>query len=135
MRWVQVPGGGLDVDEHRFRPDERDRARGGEEAIGGGDDLVARADAERAEGEDEGVGARRPAATAWRVPARRAISLLERLDPRAEDEHAGIDHLARRLDELLAERAVLRREIHGRDLHSRRGVRRLLRHRLVSPPF
>ncbi len=56
---IEVVGARVDVDEHRCGAEQGDRLGGGDEAEGGGDDLVAGADLQRHQGHDQGVGAAR----------------------------------------------------------------------------
>ena len=77
--------GGIDVGEHRRRADACDRLGGREEREGGADDLVAAADLERLEGEDESVRAVRDADRVRHAEERRRL-VLERLYLGPEDE-------------------------------------------------
>ena len=79
---IEVEGRGIDVDEHRPRAEPRDRAGGGEERIGRRDDLVARADAERHQRQQQRVGARRDGDRV-RTPSVARQLALERRRPRA----------------------------------------------------
>ena len=55
---IDVVGVGLDVDEDGFRPGPPDGPGGGEERVGGGDDLVARLQAQGQERQEQGAGPR-----------------------------------------------------------------------------
>ena len=75
---------GVDVGEPRRRPAADDRLDGGDEGIGGHDDLVARADPEGAQGQGEGVGSAATPTTC--ATPQKPRTRLERLDLRAPDE-------------------------------------------------
>ena len=53
---IDVAGIGLDIDEDRHGSEQDDDFGGGDEGEGGGDHLVARLDAERHEGDEQGFG-------------------------------------------------------------------------------
>ena len=82
---VDVVGLRVDVDEHDLRPGHLDRLGRGDEAVGDGDDLVAGADAERLQRDEERVGAVRHA-DAVVDAAVAGERLFELLDVRAADE-------------------------------------------------
>ena len=102
----------LDVDKDRLRPEARDGAGGGEEGVGCGDDLVARADAPGHQGQQQRIGAR-GAADGVRHPAILRDFGLKPGDFRTHDEalafHDRQDH---RLD-LASQSAILGLEIQG----------------------
>ena len=58
---VDVVGLRIDVDEHDLRAGHLDRFGRGDEAVGDGDDLVARPDAERLQRDEQRIGAVRHA--------------------------------------------------------------------------
>ncbi len=73
------------VDEHGPGPRLGDRLRGGHEAVGDGDDLVARADAQGFQGDVDGIRAV-GAADAVLAAVLLGVGLLESLDVLAADE-------------------------------------------------
>ena len=126
--------------------EERDGLGGRKERERARHDLVARADAERAERDHERVRAR---VEADRVADAEKLSrlALERLDLRPADEHARARHALERGRHFGPERVVLRREVENRDVrhsgvgHERRGASRSSparwfngRARSASPP-
>ena len=57
LRGVDVVGDRVGIDEDGLAPSNPDGLSGGEEGVGGGDDFVARLDAQREKGQPESVGA------------------------------------------------------------------------------
>ena len=82
---VDVEGARIDIDEDGLGPHQADGLGGGEEGEGGGDHLVAGAHAQRAQADDERVGAR---VEADGVPDAQVVGhlFLEGLDLGSEDE-------------------------------------------------
>ena len=89
---IQVQRDRIDVGEDGSRAAPRNRLGGRIEREGGADHLVAGTDLERVEREHERVGPVRDADRPRDAQVRRGL-LLERLDVRTEDEHAGVEHL------------------------------------------
>ncbi len=117
---VEVERDGIDVGEDGRRADTRDRLGGRVEGEGRADHLVAAPDAHRLEREDERVRAVGDADRMRHAEVRGRLA-LERLDLRAEDEPAGLEHLREPLLELGDERRVLRLDVDERD-HDRPSV-------------
>jgi len=101
---------GVAVDEDGCGARAYDRERGGDEAVGGDDDLVAGTDSRGAERDLEGVG---PAAHAHAVRGTGEASkgLLEGTHIRAQHEGRLGEHAGQPLTHLLGDLAVLRAEI------------------------
>ena len=111
----------VDVDPDRGGAEAGDGAGGGEEGEGREEDLVALADAERHQREQERVGAGGDPEGVLHAEEGGAV-LLEGLEARTHDEHVRAQHLAEGGLELGLEGAVLRAEIKERDVrHGARG--------------
>ena len=99
----------LDVDEDRRGAGEQHGVRGGRKRHRRGDDLVAGANVERAQGDEQSHGARVRAHDSGRLGAAAAADqksahlVLERGDLRAKGEEERIEHAAERGGLLLAE--------------------------------
>ncbi len=128
-RRVDVVRDGVDVDEHGRRAEPRHAAGGREERIRAGDDLVARADAQGHHRDEQGVGARRHADGVFDVQQRGQLA-LEALDLGAHDEALAVADTRHDVEDLLADRPVLRLQVQQRHVHDR-----LFRshHRLQAP--
>ena len=120
---VEAQGHRVDVGEHRRRAAACDRLGGREERVGGGHDLVPGADAERLQAQLERIGA---VCDGHRVPVadRRRHLHLERPHVGAEDEPAGVDHVADELLYLGQQILVLRLDVHQRNRHKEAESRR-----------
>ena len=96
-------------------PDPGHRAGGGEKTEGGHQHLVARADAERHQGEHQGVGA---GGDPERVPdpEESGAVLLKGLETGAHDELIRMEHLAEGRGERRFQGAILRAKIKERDV-------------------
>ena len=106
------------IAEDRPRAGASDRSRRGEEGERAGDDLVARPDLERHQGQQQRIGAGRDADPVLALAIGRDAR-LQLLDRRAQDEVlARADLLNDRLD-LGRQGQVLRLEVEQRDLHGR----------------
>ena len=98
------------------------RADGGEESEGRGDDLVAGLEVQRHHGEDQRVGAGRAADGEWCVAVARGLG-LELTDLRAVDHVLAIEDALDHGHDLTLERSVLAHEIEERDIKlGRRGL-------------
>src|SRR5579872_2828789 len=88
---INAIGAWIGIDEYGGRAGNPDRFGGGEESVGRGDALVSRADAERLEGEPQGVGS---VANPNRVsgPMKGGEFLLEAFQHRAHDVLAALQH-------------------------------------------
>ena len=115
---VEVERDRIDVGEDRRGADPRDRLRGGVEREGGADHLVAGADPERVQDEDERVG---PVRDADRLlDAERLGGLaLEPLDLGAEDEASALERALERVGQLGDERRILRLDVNVWNRHYR----------------
>ncbi len=106
----------FDVDEDGPRPGLQDRERRERRRDRARDDLVARADPERAQRELEGVGAVRDRDGVLRAERRRQLG-FERLALGAEHEPARVEHARHGRVELAAQLAHVRREVEEGDAH------------------
>ena len=113
---VEVERGRVDVREHGRRAAAGDRLGGRVERERRADDLVARPDSHAVEHEHERVGAVRDADRLRHAQVGRGL-LLERLDVRSENEHAGVDDLGESLQDVIAQRSELRAHIYQRHRH------------------
>ena len=104
---VQVVGPRVDVHEHRRRADVHHGAGAREERVGGRHDFVAWAHAERAQREDQGVGARGAADREAALDVAGDL-LLEPRDLGASDEAGALEHAVDGRVEVRPERRVLR---------------------------
>ena len=95
-----------------------DHAGSGEERVRGDDHLIAAADAENHEGDEERVGAGREADGELRLAVLREVA-LEVIDALAEDEVLRGVNLFGDAEDLLAERRVLQLEVEQRNGHGR----------------
>ena len=110
---AEVEGGGFDVGEEWRGAGAEDGADGGEEAEGGGDDGVAGADAGGGKREPECVSARGAADGVGHAQLRFS-GALEDGNLLTQNELAGIEDSAERLEEFVVERLVLALEVeHG----------------------
>ena len=109
-RRIQAARALVDVDEDRPRPREHDRLERREERERHGDHLVARADAERAQGEQQRVGAARDAHAVLRAAVGGEL-LLEGGQLGAQDEAAGGRDAAEELLRLRLDGFELNREV------------------------
>ncbi len=87
-----IEGLGVDIAENRPRPGARDRSRGCKEGKGRGDDLIARADVQGHQREQQSIGAGRYA-DAGRRPAVARDLLLESVHVRAQNKMLAGAHL------------------------------------------
>ena len=126
-RRVEVEGRRVDVREERPGPQADDRARRGPEAERRREHAHARSDAQGAEREEQGVGARRDADRVRHAAVRRHRG-LEALDVRSQHEGVAGEHLGHRRLDFAADLPVLRREIEKRDVHRYPSLA------LMSPP-
>ena len=109
-RGIQVVRSRIDVHEDGPRVHHEHAGRRGHEGEGRGDDLVTGPDADRLEGDDEGIGARSdPDAVGDTAEAGQLA--LEGGDLGPENEAAGGEHARRRRRQLGLERLVLPREV------------------------
>ena len=104
------------VDHARSRTGEAHGLGGGDERVGRQDDLVAGADAERAQGEGERVGAGAHADGVLGLAVGGEV-LLEGLDVMAHDEGARLGHRPDLGQQLLQQSRVVAVEAHERDGH------------------
>jgi hypothetical protein len=113
---VDEVGRRVDVGEDRHRPEAGHGAGRGEERVGGQHDLVAGADAEGHQGQQERVAAGGAGDGVWHVEGLRQLR-LEFVHVRAEHEAAGVDDPVDRRADLVPQDGVLaveRQERHGR---------------------
>jgi hypothetical protein len=117
-RRIDRVGRGLHVDEYRRRAHGEDRQDRRDERIGGRDDFVAGPDFESAQRE---LDCRQPGADADRVARadERGILAFEALDRGTQDEIPALEQLTEDTLQRVAQRLVLRTEIHERHLHRR----------------
>src|SRR5262249_29767535 len=107
----------LDVDEDRPRAQAPDRAGGGKEAIRRRDDLVARPDPERHQGNQQGVGSRRDAHR-MRGAAVRGELFFDRRLLRPKNESLAFEHARNRRVHFAADARVLCFEVESRNAHA-----------------
>ena len=100
----------LDVDEHRGRGDVMNRSRCGEEGERRRYDLIAAADVERTQREEQRI---RAARAADRILGLRQLGdlLLELLDGRSENEELRVDDGHQGGHDFVTDRGVLRAQI------------------------
>jgi hypothetical protein len=116
---VDVERCGIDVGEHRPGARAGNRLGGGIERVGRADHLVAGADHQPLEGQDQRVGAVRDRDRLGRAEGGGDL-LLERAHVRAEDEPARVDHVAGGLLYVVEEVRVLAADVHQGDGHQNR---------------
>ena len=100
---VHEAGLRINVDQHRRRAGHADGADGGDGRVGHGEHFVARPDAQRPQGDGNGVGAITHGHGLARHAEEVGEVLLELPHPRTEDQRAGVQHLADRLVDLVAD--------------------------------
>ena len=113
---VDGVGGRIHVDEDRPRADRGNRQDRRDEGVGRGDDLVARAYAERTQRQLE-CGKACADANRMARPDEGGVLRLEALDRGAQDEVAARDDVSNRSVHVAADRRVLRAEIDERHMH------------------
>ncbi len=111
---IEVEGLGVDVGEARARADLVGAGGGGEERERAGQHLVARADLQRSEGQDQGVGAR-GAADRGAGAGVSGDFLFEPGDLFTEDELLRVDHSLQRPSDLVPQRFELGLEVEQRN--------------------
>jgi hypothetical protein len=89
---IEVAGVGLDIDQHRLRPEEHDHLHGCDEGERAGDHFVARLDVERYQRDEERVGAAGANDGVLHADMGRQ-ALLELRDLGAEDVLAVVENL------------------------------------------
>jgi hypothetical protein len=104
------------VDKHRRGAHGADRFGGGKEAEAGGDHLIAGADAQAPQRQDQGIGAT-VAAHRMGHAAGRGKGLLKDADRRPADVLAPAQHLEHRLVQVVTELLELLAEAEGGHLH------------------
>ena len=122
LRRIDVVVGEVDVDEHRRRAEAIDDAGRGEERIGGDDDLVAGADAEHHQRDEQRVGAGRESdrvTCVWQYAAKSRSKSSTRLP---EDEVLRLVDLLGHAKDFVANRGVLQFQIEQRDRHGGESV-------------
>lgn len=112
---VEVEGVGIDVDKDWLNAEAGERAGGGEEAVGSGDDLVAGAEFEGHPGEQEGVRAR-SAADGVAGLGIAGDGAFEFADGGAHDETLGVDEGDESGEDFVAEGGVLGGEVQEGDV-------------------
>jgi hypothetical protein len=118
---VDVGGVRLGIHVHRLCGKQHDHLGGGGEGERGGDDLVARLDVQRHEGDEERIGpARNSHAVSGADISRQA--LLELRDLRSEDVLAVVEDRLDACVDRLAQQAVLSLEVD--EVHDVQGSRR-----------
>src|SRR5690606_29696473 len=113
-RGIEAVGGRVDVGEDRAGAEPRDRPRRREEREGRADHLVAGADAERLQREQQRVGARGAADRPARLDERGQL-VLEGRDLLAEHERLALEDAIDRRADLLAQGGVLRAQVEEGD--------------------
>ena len=104
--YIHVECHRVDIDKYRGGPDPRDATGGGKEGIGGGDDLVARADILRHQADEERVGAGRDTDSVA-SPRIGSHLLLERHHAVTENEFLRVEYLLYRPENVAPQRRKL----------------------------